>query len=95
MAKKTTKKAAKKTTTKKAAKKTTAKKAAAPKAAKKGAAKKTTAKAGAKKSSRARYPEQLKKKVVSAIKKGMTHLEASKSFAVGVHSIPNWIKKHV
>lgn len=41
---------------------------------------------------RVRYAESLKKKVVSAIKKGMTHLEASKAFKVGVHSIPNWMK---
>ena len=43
---------------------------------------------------RARYAESLQKKVVSAIKKGMTHLEASKAFEVGFHSIPKWIKKH-
>jgi hypothetical protein len=41
---------------------------------------------------RMRYADSLKKKVVSAIKKGMTHSEASKSFSVGIHSIPNWIR---
>ena len=87
------KKAAKKAQAKKSfAKKATAKVAASTSAKKSG--KKTTSKTGSKNASRASYPEQLKKKVVSAIKKGMTHLEASKAFEVGIHSIPNWIKKH-
>ena len=87
---------------KKAAKKTLAKKSSAKKSTSKEALSKTTKKsskksasnAAGKNASRASYPEQLKKKVVSAIKNGMTHLEASKSFEVGIHSIPNWIKKH-
>lgn len=87
------KKAAKKAQAKKSsAKKATAKVAASTTAKKSG--KKTTSKTGSKNASRASYPEQLKKKVVSAIKKGMTHLEASKAFEVGIQSIPNWIKKH-
>lgn len=45
-------------------------------------------------SARMTYPEAMKKKVVAAIRKGMTHLEASQTFQVGVHSIPNWLKKH-
>ena len=81
---------------KKAAQTTQAKKSSAKKSTAKVAksTKKTTSKSGGKNASRAIYPEQLKKKVVSAIKKGMTHKDASKAFEVGVHSIPNWIKKH-
>ena len=45
-------------------------------------------------STRKVYSEVLKLKVVKAIRKGMTHLEASKAFEVGVHSIPNWLRKH-
>ena len=84
MAKKATKTKQAKKSTSKVASSTTSKKSS----------KKSTSKPGAKNASRASYPEQLKKKVVSAVKKGMTHLEASKAFEVGVHSIPNWIKKH-
>ena len=87
------KKAAKTTQAKKSSAKKSSAKAAKSKTSKK-SAKKTTSKAAGKNASRASYPEQLKKKVVSAIKKGMTHLEASKAFDVGIHSIPNWIKKH-
>ncbi len=90
MAKKATKKAlAKKSSSKKSTAKTATKSSE-----KKKSVKKSGAKTASKNASRASYPEQLKKKVVSAIKKGMTHLEASKSFEVGIHSIPNWIKKH-
>ena len=84
MAKKAAKKAQAKKSTTKVTASTTAKKSG----------KKTTSKTGSKNASRASYPEQLKKKVVNAIRKGMTHLEASKPFEVGIHSIPNWIKKH-
>ena len=87
---------------KKAAKTMQAKKSSAMKSTAKVASSKTskksgkkkTSKSGSKNASRASYPEELKKKVVSAVKKGMTHLEASKAFEVGIHSIPNWIKKH-
>ena len=106
MAKKAAKKSGAKTVKKSAAGKTklsaaSGTKKASKKASKKAAPKKSTAKSKksttAKSSgiqSRARYAESLQKKVVSAIKKGMTHLEASKAFEVGFHSIPKWIKKH-
>jgi hypothetical protein len=71
--------------------KKTVKKATLKKAAKKIAAK---GKKATKKAARKSYPEALKKKVVAAIRKGMTHIEASTAFKVGVHSIPNWIRRH-
>ena len=81
---------------KKSAKKTTAKATAK---TSKTAAKKTTAKTAAKGKAKTRAPRKayalgLKKKVVAAIRKGMTHKEAAKAFEVGIHSIPNWIKLH-
>ena len=80
---------------KKPAKKTTAK--ATAKKAK--VAKKATTKTAAKGKAKTRAPRKayalgLKKKVVAAIRKGMTHKEAAKAFEVGIHSIPNWIKLH-
>ncbi len=88
---------AKKASKKTRANKSTAKKSngkAAASATSKKTGKKKASKPGSKNTSRSSYPEQLKKKVVSAIKNGMTHLEASNAFEVGIHSIPNWIKKH-
>lgn len=77
----------KKVAPKKASTKTTTKKPLA-KAKKTATAKKSA------KSKKTTYALDLKKKVVKAIKDGMTHLEASKAYKVGVHSIPNWIKAH-
>jgi hypothetical protein len=80
---------------KKAAKKSSSKKAKTTQKSAQKAGKKSAKKSGAKRAPRKTYSDSLKKKVVSAIKKGMTHLEASKAFEVGVHSIPNWIKRHI
>jgi transposase len=44
---------------------------------------------------RNQYPDSLKRKVVAAVKKGMTHKEASKAFKVGVHSVPNWVRRYL
>ena len=86
---------------KKAAKKTSAKKSKATEAKTKKMSKKSAGKASKKTAKKSdtgkgalKYAESLQKKVVSAVKKGMTHLEASTNFEVGIHSIPKWIKKH-
>ena len=91
--------AKKKAGAKKASVKTASKKSASKKSAsKKSASKKSTSakrkgpKVG---STRLVYPEALQLKVVKAIRKGMTHLEASEFYKVGRHSIPNWLKKHL
>ena len=66
------------------------------KTSKKAAKKKTTKKSSSRKRRpRGTYSDALKKRVAKAVKKGMTHLEASKAFDVGIHSIPNWIRKHL
>jgi hypothetical protein len=70
-----------------------AKKSTAKRITKKAGNPAATKKAGAK-SKRPVYLISLKKKVVQAVKKGMSHVEASKVFKVGVYSIPAWIKAH-
>jgi hypothetical protein len=83
-------KATKRKATAKSAKKTSAK--SAKKSAK--TAPKTKRKGPKPGSKRITYAESLKKKVVAAVRKGMSHLEASDFYKVGKHSIPGWLKKH-